>query len=620
MNIQVTYNAAGPEALAFAAAELRAYLTRMLPDRGSDIAIALALRPAAPAENDAFSAEIAPTGGTIIGNSGRAVLLGVYDLLRTLGCRFLAPGRDNERVPAIPQERLSARYAHEASHRHRGVCLEGADARENILDFIDWLPKAGFNSFFLQFKTPYAFLERWYHHMHNPRLTPEPYGPGDAETVMAQAEAAMARRGLLLHKVGHGWTGEVLGFETVTWHPGCQPLAEDRRPLAAMVKGQRGLFQGVPANTNLCLSNSEAVDRFAALVVQYAREHPAVDYLHIWLADNFNNVCECDACRATTPADQYAALLNEIDRRLTAEGLDTKLVFLLYQELLWPPVRERLQNPERFVLMFAPISRTFSHSYDPALGAGAIPPYRRNRITLPQSLGENLAFLRRWQEQFAGDSFVYDYPLGRAHYGDLGYVHMARLVHGDIQRLGDLGLQGYISCQELRAGMPNFLPDYVMGRTLLDRDVDIEELMREYFQAAYGENADVAHGFLADLSALQLCDYINGNGPRVNDDAARKAARARALCQAFSEQAAALPAPSDAVAAGFWTRLRYHAQYGARLARAVELLAQGRRAEAAAAWGEMRDFIGAHEETYQPWLDVYRVVDVTGNYTGLSPA
>ena len=33
----------------------------------------------------------------------------------------------------------------------------------------------------------------------------------DAQAWLEEAEREMARRGLLLHKVGHGWTGEVLG-------------------------------------------------------------------------------------------------------------------------------------------------------------------------------------------------------------------------------------------------------------------------------------------------------------------------------------------------------------------------------------------------------------------------
>ena len=59
-----------------------------------------------------------------------------------------------------------------------------------------------------------------------------------------------------------------------------------------------------------------------------------MDYLHVWLADTHNNLCECEDCCKTTLSDQYVELLNEIDRRLTQEGLKTRIVFLLYQELL----------------------------------------------------------------------------------------------------------------------------------------------------------------------------------------------------------------------------------------------------------------------------------------------
>ena len=73
--------------------------------------------------------------------------------------------------------------------------------------------------------------------------------------------------------------------------------------------------------------------------------------------------------------------------------------------------------------MFAPISRTFEHSYQLRDSYGPIPAYERNRITLPVGLDENMVFLRSWQNYFHGESFVYDYPLGRAHYG-LSLIHI----------------------------------------------------------------------------------------------------------------------------------------------------------------------------------------------------
>ena len=619
MEIKVTFAPEAEPPIRFAAGELTAYLGRMLAGGEGTLTVTLAVRPDQEAGlPDWFSVELSEAEGSIIGNNARSVLLGVYDCLRRLGCRFPAPVKGCEVVPAIPPQALALDYEHRASFRHRGVCVEGADSRENLLDFIDWLPKAGYNSFFLQFKTPYIFYARWYQHQRNPLRKQEPFTPGDVLVWMEEAEEEIERRGLLLHKVGHGWTGETLGYESVSWNADPTPLAEEKRPLAALVNGVRELWKGVPANTNLCFHNGDAVDAFATLVTDYAKANPDVDYLHVWLADEYNNVCECEGCRDTTPSDQYVELLNEIDQRLTKAALDTKIVFLLYQELLWPPVRARLANPDRFVLMFAPISRTFERSYQAAGELPSIPDYVRNQIELPTSLAQNLAFLRGWQEVFQGDSFVYDYPLGRAHYGDFGYVKLARVVSGDVKQLRGLGLDGYISCQELRAGLPNFFPNYVLGRTLMDESADVNELMGEYFAAAYGEDWPVVADYLFQLSALSSTDYVNGKGPREDGRIRSWMENIRELCLDFAPTLDAHRG-ADGWATPFWEVLDYHRDYVLKLARALRHLSQGDDGKAVEDWRAFQQFICEKERLFQPWLDVYRVLEVTEKYTGFRP-
>lgn len=619
MNIKLTCPPGAPAPVTFAGSELSAYLGRMLAGEEGDLAIRLEVRPDPESRRpDWFAVDLGEAGGSIAGNSGRAVLLGAYDCLRRLGCRFPAPVKGCETVPTIGKKELALRYEHRASFYHRGVCIEGADSRENVLAFLDWLPKVGYNSFFLQFKTPWIFYARWYQHQRNPLRERSPFTPEDALAWMEEAEGEIKRRGLLLHKVGHGWTGAALGYEAVSWDVDPAPLAEEKRPLAAQVGGVRGLWKGVPANTNLCFHNGDAVDAFAALVAQYAQAAPDVDYLHIWLADEYNNVCECEGCRNSTPSDQYVELLNEIDRRLTAAGLGTRIVFLLYQELLWPPVRARLANPDRFVLMFAPISRTFERSYAVEQELPPIPPYERNRITLPTDLSENLAFLRGWQEIFHGGSFVYDYPLGRAHYGDFGYVKLARVVSGDVKQLKELGLDGYISCQELRAGLPNFFPNYVLGRTLMDADADVNRLLEEYFAAAYGADWPAVADYLSQLSGLSSTDYVNGKGGRRDEKIAARMEDVRELCLGFTPTLDAHRGAGGWVTP-FWEVLSCHRDYVLKLARACRRLARGEDGKAAEDWGAFRQFICEKEPELQPWLDVYRVLEVLENYTGLPP-
>lgn len=597
------------QTVSFAGDELRRYLMRMLNDEEGVFSVSLAVGHREG--TDAFTVDMDCSGGTITGSNARSVLLGVYDYLHHLGCRFLTPIKETEVIPRIARENLPAQYKKQASFKHRGVCIEGGNSVENVLDFIDWLPKVGYNSFFLQFQVPYIFLSRWYHHDENPLAEAEPYTMEDAKRHMKRFEQEMEKRSLILHKVGHGWTGEVLGSDTVgSWNAVEGAVAPENLDMAAEVNGKRGFFMGIPTNTNLCFSNPRTTDTFAEMVVRYAKENRSVDYLHVWLADEYNNVCECEACQKTTISDQYVALLNEIDRRLTAEGLSTKLVFLLYQELLWPAVKERLRNPDRFLLMFAPISRTFEKSYDLSDVREEIPAYVRNRITLPTSLGENLAFLKGWQKQFPGEGFVYDYPLGRAHYGDFGYLHISRIISQDIKKLRSMGLDGYISCQELRACSPNMLPNYVMGYTLFNEDADVEALIREYFEAAYPGEPELAQEYLEELSQLSSCDYLNGKGPRENPDIARRMGEIVNLCCQMELVLTAVPESAH------WKALRRHNGYILRLAMAMEALASGKHDRSRELYLQMRQFICRTEPEFQFWLDVYRILEVTQKYTG----
>ena len=71
-----------------------------------------------------------------------------------------------------------------------------------------------------------------------------------------------------------------------------------------------------------------------------------------------------------------------------------------------------------------------------------------------------------------------------------------------------------LRCQELRCALPNALPNYVMGRTLFDTSISFEELAREYFSAAYGDDWEKVYSYLTDISSLCSCDYFNGKGSR----------------------------------------------------------------------------------------------------------
>ena len=56
-------------------------------------------------------------------------------------------------------------------------------------------------------------------------------------------------------------------------------------------------------------------------------------------------------------------------------------------------------------------------------------------MTLPRGLEDNLRYYAAWREIFPGEAFIYDYHLGRVHYGDPGYMKIARTLYEDLGRL-----------------------------------------------------------------------------------------------------------------------------------------------------------------------------------------
>ena len=560
--------------------------------------------------------------GSICSNSKVGLLIAVYRFFSEFGVKYLRPGKENELI-------LSKTYYEfinnnilifeKASFKHRGACIEGADSYNNLKNFIDWLPKIGMNSFFIQFENPYSFFKRWYEHEFNPYIEKEEFNTEIAQKMSDMIDEEMKIRGIIHHRVGHGWTGEVLGYSSkYGWESGLI-LPEDKKHLVAELNGKRELFNTAPILTSLDFANPKVAEKMVEIIVNYAKERKDVDYLHVWLSDARNNICECEECQKELPSDQYIKILNKLDEKLTEEGLSTKICFLLYHELLFAPQSEKIKNPSRFTMMFAPITRTFEKSYADVNYEGGIPdpkPYKRNNIVLPNSLEENLSYLFDWKKSFDGDSFVYDYPLGRAHYGDLGYMKISNVIYRDIKFLKKLSLNGYISCQELRAGFPHNFPNYVMGKVLWNNTRDYENIKEEYFSAMYGEEWLEVTKYLEDLSKFSSCDYFNAIGSRLNEKLSLKYNVSFNIANEFLEKIEEKSQKLTGLEKRQWIQLGYHREYVMKLTNALNLLSEGQNRNAQLAWRDFLDYIRRNEMVVQQNLDVYRIIEVAKNYAG----
>ncbi len=562
------------------------------------------------AVDDAIVIDTAGDAGVIAGVNPRSVLLAVYRYLTELGCRWVRPGADGEQLPSL-HSLPSIKLAETPSYRHRAVCIEGAVSYEHVRDMVDWIPKLGFNGYFIQFREAHTFFDRWYAHTGNPIVKGAPLDVEQARTYTRGIEKELAKRGLLYHKVGHGWTCEPFGISGLGWEQEVSEPAPEIARYLAEVNGGRKLWRGVALNTNLCYSNSHVRRTMAEAIVAYAREHPEINYVHVWLADGSNNNCECAECQKARPADYYVAMLNKVDELLAQEGLATRIVFLVYVDLLWPPEKERFRNPGRFVLMFAPIGRTYSESFAVEGALPALPPYERNKLTFPKGVAANVAFLRAWQDLFDGDSFDFDYHLMWEHVNDPGHMQISRTIAQDMKNLAKIGLNGFVSCQINRMFFPTALAMTAMGGTLWDTGLSFDDLTRDYFAAAFGPDAESCRDYLVALSDLFDPPYMRGEREDAADEAAAKLARVAGVIRGFMPTIEHNMASENLCHATSWQYLKHHAELTERLAQAVMAKASGDKERAAALWQEVKVMAWEKEpelhRVFDPWLFARRL-------------
>ena len=552
------------EVAAYAESELLRCLTLMDPSvtpGDGGLTLTLELLSVEDPTRDTIAIDVNGGHGVIGGANPCALLIAVYRFLYELGCRWTHPGAGGELIPAraLAADAISISVHETPSRRHRGVCIEGAVSEENVVEMIEFLPRVGMNSYFIQFFHPTVFFQRWYEHWHNPTLPATTKTPEEIEAIRVRTSGEIAKRGLHYHAVGHGWTCVPFGIEGEGWHKLDEnSLPPDYLDLVAELGGQRKTWHGVPLNTNLCYSRADIRTRMAEAVRDYCRDNPDVDTLHLWLADGLNNNCECPACRDTRPADYYVMLLNEVDELLTEAGITTKIVFLVYVDLLWAPEREAFKNPDRFIMMFAPITRTYSQTLREGVesATAARTPYLRNKLEFPKAVATNVAYLDDWRKLFSGSSFIFDYHLMWDHACDPGYMQIARTLFNDMKDLDLVGLDGMISCQLSRSALPTALPIYGMARALWDKNADFDAVADEYFTAEYGAIAADVRAFLTELSDTFDPRVLRGELPRVDAEAAKRFAGIPAIVAAFR---AAHPEVSTASESEPIRALAYHA-------------------------------------------------------------
>lgn len=470
--------------------------------------------------DDYYQINVVGGVGVIKGRNERSLLLGVYRLLEGLGVFFHAP--KDERITRRQLEDCDFSFESHFLVKQRIVCIEGAVSIENVLDLIDFLCKKQMNGYFIQFQKPYEFFTRWYEHKNHPWLKEEALSEEILESFMPLMTKEIEKRGLIYHAVGHGWTTSVLGLDASGWQKADpKSLLSLDTSLIAQVKGKREFFKGIPLNTQLCYSSKKVQDLFVEVVVDYIDKHQEIDVLHLWLADDFNNFCECEACQKELPSFYYVETLNRIDEELSKRNIKTKLMFLLYYELLFPPRNAQTLSKDRFMMMFAPITRTYTSSLKDVASKYQVmstktKSFMRNENQFEPELLKNLTYLKAWQDAFKGSTVLFDYHLMWDGFKDLPQRGLSNVLFEDMKVLNQFGIDGFISCQLQRNFFPDGLAFHMMAKGLSNEHENASVILSKFYEQRYLSEAYNTNTFFTEISSVLIHQYLRKEVPQLN--------------------------------------------------------------------------------------------------------
>jgi hypothetical protein len=377
-----------------------------------------------------------------------------------------------------------------------------------------------------------------------------------------------------------------------------------------MINGVRDLNKHDPAFTNLCMSRADLRSKVADLVVEMAEKNRQLDYIMMTFADTDKNHCECPECQKYSPSDFYVMILNEIDEKLTAKGLPTKIQFAAYVDCMFAPTQLKFNNPDRFQLQATPISRKYDSSITKDTVFPEPAPYVRNNWERPRSVEEYFAHFKAWQKVFPGNSIAYEYHYWKHQFRDPGMMAMAHRIYEDVRSWRDLNMDGGLQDGSNRSFFPNGFIDHIYGATLWDRELDYDAELEDYFLHIYGPDWTKAKAYLQKITDAFDHSFLCANksadrtkGEFYNPDHVKQLEDVKEItaeAREFIKTHLAMPTRPQTVS---WRLLLRHAEYVERFAEILIEVCKGHRKYAMEQFHQFADDFGKYDFEMERYFD-----------------
>ncbi len=494
--LTVFYPAAAGEPLRFAANELADSLATMLDERvavaldsglpqrhlrlaaptlGASRVAAAAAPPQPTAGSDGFALwreAVAPSSpdvgvqpGAILlaGGTDRAVIHAVYELLADLGMRFPVGGpRAFPHVGRAALDLVESRATEPAFSRRAFVSdimtwhYERPARLESHLEhdrrFISWMGAKGLNAF--------SYIRN----------------AVDSRLKIDELVPLLRVRGIRSEYGGHVLQS-LLPRAT---------FASRSELFPVNARGERDI------TGNLCTSNAEALRIVVEGALQYLRDNPECELLHVWGADVWKGAwCRCGGCAALSPQLQYLRVVNAIGEAIATDlPGGPPVTYLAYHDTIKPDAD--LRPGSNVFFEWAPRQRCYSHAIDDA-ACDVNPRYFES--------------LKCYIESFQGRGHVFEYYADAILFGGLACATPG-VIARDLRAYRALGVSS-IACltfgQHSVISYPVNLAAFARGTRSPDFDPDrvLTDSVAALYPACAPRMAQ-AYRAIADASRLIL--------------------------------------------------------------------------------------------------------------------
>ena len=294
------------------------------------------------------------------GDGLRGLLYAVYDLLETLGCRWVAPGPDGERLPRHERVTLPAvGLADRPALAGRGIVIGHDHFLTEAESWIAWAARSRLNTIFIH-----------------------TIGRGPAVGACRLSSWRSRRRDLLPSIVERGMDLELGGHHLSDLVP-------------------RQFFRNSPElfrfdgtrhtpDRNFCPSHPKTQAILKANGVAFFTAYPEAHVYHLWPDDLLGGGwCACPLCAGLSAADQALLAANTLAEALAELRPDARVSYLAYHDTESTP--QVLAPHPQVELIFAPRPRSYAHGIgEPSSPINAMYAMR---------LAENIALFGKGRDQ-----------------------------------------------------------------------------------------------------------------------------------------------------------------------------------------------------------------------------